>query len=63
LKHSSKLPPPAMAEVNRQAGHVRLTQNNRQAAIEHFQKAVELDPNGIYGKLAQKAIDSLVPLS
>ncbi|MEO8608240.1 MAG: tetratricopeptide repeat protein [Chloroflexota bacterium] len=62
LKSSNKLPAPASAEIHRQAGYVRLAQNNREAAVEHFQKAIELDPNGIYGKLARRVLDSLPPL-
>lgn len=63
LETSESIPPNASAEVHRQAGYVRLAQNNREAAVEHFQKAIELDPDGIYGKLAQRAIDTIAPPS
>jgi tetratricopeptide (TPR) repeat protein len=59
LKSISQLEASEAAEVHRQVGYARLAQGNREAAIEHFKKAVELDPNGIYGKLAQKALDKL----
>ncbi|MBZ0288391.1 MAG: hypothetical protein K8I30_12310, partial [Anaerolineae bacterium] len=49
----------AQANINRQIAYARLAQNNREAAREHFQKAVELDSDGIYGKLARRALDSL----
>ena len=47
------------ADLNRQIGHARLAQGNREAAVEHFRKAIELDPDGIFGKLAHRALDSI----
>jgi hypothetical protein len=61
LETAERLPAYFGAGIHHEAGYARLAQNNREAALEHFKKAVELDPNGIYGKLAQKALDSLAP--
>lgn len=49
------------AEANRQLGYARLAQGKREAAVQHFERAIELDPEGLFGKLAQKALDSIPP--
>jgi len=52
----------ARAEIHQQIGHARLAQGNREAAVKHFERAVEIDPDGLFGKLSQRALDSLPPL-
>jgi tetratricopeptide (TPR) repeat protein len=53
-----QLPTVVNAEINRQVGYARLAQGNRAAAVEHFHKAVELDSNGLYGKMAREALEA-----
>jgi tetratricopeptide (TPR) repeat protein len=59
LNSTEPLQASARAEIQRRVGYARRAQGNREAAIEHFQRAVELDPDGIYGKLSRRALDSL----
>ena len=49
----------ARAEIHQQIGHARLAQGNREAAIKHFERAIEIDPNGLFAKLSQRALDSI----
>jgi tetratricopeptide (TPR) repeat protein len=50
--------PIQQAEIYRLVGCVRCVQGDETAAREFFTKAVQLDPHGLYGKLAQKALES-----
>lgn len=54
-----QLPATVTAEINRQVGYARLAQANQAAAVDHFQKAAELDPDGLYGKMAREALESV----
>jgi tetratricopeptide (TPR) repeat protein len=54
-----QLPATVNAEINRQVGYARLAQGNQAAAVEHFQKAIALDPDGLYGKMAQEALETI----
>jgi tetratricopeptide (TPR) repeat protein len=53
-----RLSPPAQAEAYRQAGYARRAQGNEIEAQSFFNKAVQLDPDGLFGKLALKALES-----
>lgn len=59
LEASPKIMPASAAEVHRQVGYARLAQGNRDAAVEHFQRAATLDPDGLFGTLAQRALNEL----
>jgi tetratricopeptide (TPR) repeat protein len=59
LSVATHLPTIVKAEINRQVGYARLAQGNETAAVEHFQKAVALDPAGLYGKMAQEALETI----
>jgi tetratricopeptide (TPR) repeat protein len=59
LQAIDKVQPSTAAEINRQVGYAYLAMGDEQAARTHFTRAVELDPNGLYGKLAQRAFYSL----
>jgi pentatricopeptide repeat protein len=51
--------PSTLAEASRQLGYAYLALNQPDEAREHFAKAFELDPQGLYGKLAQRALESV----
>lgn len=59
LGHVDRLRSPTAAEVHRQIGYVGLAFGDQQAAQSHFARAVELDPHGLHGKLARRALESL----
>jgi tetratricopeptide (TPR) repeat protein len=59
LGHVDCLRSPTAAEVHRQIGYVGLAFGDHQAAQSHFARAVELDPHGLHGKLAQRALEAL----
>jgi len=46
-------------EINRQMAYTYLTLGNIDAARSHFRRAIELDPNGLYGKLAKQGLESI----
>jgi tetratricopeptide (TPR) repeat protein len=50
---------PQMAETNRQIGYTYLALGDRDAARTYFLAATKLDPNGLYGKLAQQGLESI----
>jgi tetratricopeptide (TPR) repeat protein len=56
LNTTEKLENSARAEIQRQIGFARLAQGDGDAARKHFEQAVTLDPNGVYGALARKAM-------
>ncbi|MFN8372787.1 MAG: tetratricopeptide repeat protein [Anaerolineae bacterium] len=45
-------------EIYRQAGYARRAQGDEAAARELFTKAIELDPDGLFGSLARRALES-----
>ncbi|MBA3874016.1 MAG: hypothetical protein ABI970_15565 [Chloroflexota bacterium] len=47
------------SEVNRRIGYAYMALAETEAARSHFTRAVELDPNGLYGNLARQALDLL----
>jgi hypothetical protein len=47
------------SEVNRRIGNAYQALGETEVARTHFTRAVELDPNGIYGNLARQALDLL----
>jgi tetratricopeptide (TPR) repeat protein len=50
------------AEINRQAGYVRLAQGNQAAARAHFEQAAKLEPDGMAGKLAKQALENMASI-
>ncbi len=46
-------------DVHRQIGYAYLAIGETDAARTHFTRAIELNPNGLYGRLAQRALESL----
>jgi tetratricopeptide (TPR) repeat protein len=47
------------AEIYRQAGHAMKALGDQQSAAAHFKRAVQLNPQGIFGKKAQQALEGL----
>jgi tetratricopeptide (TPR) repeat protein len=54
-----KMPAVVAADTYRRAGYVYKALGETETARSHFNHAVELDPNGLYGDLARKALHSL----
>jgi tetratricopeptide (TPR) repeat protein len=50
--------PEIAAETYRQAAYARLAQGDRETAEAHFKRAVALDPDGLFGKLAGRALEA-----
>ncbi|MBZ0282973.1 MAG: hypothetical protein K8L97_19695 [Anaerolineae bacterium] len=50
---------PGLADANLDAGFVRKTQGDLAAAREHFQRAIDLDPNGYNGRVATTELNAL----
>lgn len=59
IKISNTQNVPIKAEIYRIAGETNLALDDLAAARDHFQKAVQLDPHGRIGKLAQQALDKI----
>lgn len=56
LSKVNDLPPKVGAETNRQLGYIYLTLGDRDQARSYFERSASLDPQGIYGQLAQRAL-------
>jgi tetratricopeptide (TPR) repeat protein len=56
IEHASSLD---AAEINRQIGYTYVALGDQEAARKHFENAVTLDTNGIFGNLARRALDTL----
>ncbi len=49
----------SMSQVYHLAGHVMQVTGNSEAAREYFSKAVQLNPHGRIGQMAQQALDQM----
>jgi tetratricopeptide (TPR) repeat protein len=59
LKEADPWFKPGIAAIHYRAGLILLLRDRRQDAAEHFSQAQQTDPNGLYGRLAGRALSEM----